>query len=140
MKHISILTLAALLTAGAALSACSGSDDSTADEQLQQLKPATGKYNMTVKAGEGAWRLPSEQDWQYMLWGYYAEDPVPTTISSFQNQLSAAGTGLATNGYYWTSTAVSDSEAKVVLFDGTYAGLQSTGKTQNWHVRACFAF
>lgn len=108
---------------------------------------ATGQYvipdwadSHEIDYGEGAWRLPSEQDWQYMLWGYYAEDPVPTTISSFQNQLSAAGTGLATNGYYWTSTAVSDSEAKVVLFDGTYAGLQSTGKTQNWHVRACFAF
>lgn len=47
----SIKTLAALLIAGAAMTACSSSDDNIANEQ--PVNPATQKYIMTVNASKG---------------------------------------------------------------------------------------
>lgn len=88
----------------------------------------------------GTWRLPSEADWQRMMWGYYTETPAATDISTFQTNLSAVGTALVDDAYYWTSTGVDTENAKTVLYDGTYAGIQSVAKTGYYHVRACLAF
>ena len=87
----------------------------------------------------GIWRLPSETDWQYMLWGYYVSNPAATNISTFQTSLGSAGTALASDAYYWTSTEDGDN-AKSVYYDGTYAAIPSIAKTVYEHVRACLAF
>ena len=88
----------------------------------------------------GEWRLPSEEDWQYMMWGYYVENPVAQDITDFQNKLDAVGTKLVADANYWTSTEVDVDNAKVVFYDGQFAGLPSMVKTQYAHVRACLAF
>ena len=89
----------------------------------------------------GTWRLPSEADWQRMMWGYYAVDPAATDISTFQDNLVAAGgTALVDDNYYWTSTGVDAENAKTVLYDNPIAGIQSVAKTGYYHVRACFSF
>lgn len=89
----------------------------------------------------GTWRLPSEADWQRMMWGYYTEGPAATDISTFQTKLSAAGgTALVDDAYYWTSTGVDTENAKTVLYDTPYAGIQSVAKTGYYHVRACLSF
>lgn len=87
----------------------------------------------------GIWRLPSETDWQYMLWGYYVSNPAATNISTFQTSLGSAGTALASDAYYWTCTEDGDN-AKSVYYDGTYAAIPSLAKTVYEHVRACLAF
>lgn len=107
---------------------------------------ATGEYAIPVWAAAhpvagGTWRLPSEADWQRMMWGYYTEGPAATDISSFQTKLSAAGgTALVDDAYYWTSTGVDTENAKTVLYDTPYAGIQSVAKTGYYHVRACLSF
>lgn len=88
----------------------------------------------------GTWHLPSEQDWQYMMWGYYVLSPVATNISSFNTKLNNVGTALPGNTYFWTSTEVDDNNAKAIYYDGTYAGITNLGKTENVSVRACLAF
>ena len=96
----------------------------------------------------GRWCLPSPKTWQYMLWGYNVAFPEPTDISSFQTKLGAVGTALVDGGYYWTGDYLDDDNAFVVLFANSYASIISdtnaagnpTLKTNNWHVRAVFAF
>ena len=89
----------------------------------------------------GTWRLPSEADWQRMMWGYYAVDPAATDISTFRDNLVAAGgTALVDDAYYWTSTGVDAENAKTVLYDDPNAGIQSVTKAEYCHVRACFSF
>ena len=94
----------------------------------------------------GEWIMPSEEVWQYMLWGYFAEDPENQDISTFQNNLEAVGTALEDGGFYWTTTEVNDDIAKVVCcglgsqpgeFFASFDGLL---KTANVHVRACLTF
>lgn len=82
----------------------------------------------------GTWRLPSEADWQRMIWGYYTATP--------EGAAAATATKAAlTEGYYWTSTEVDADNAKLIYYDGsTYASVQSSAKTNPWHVRACLAF
>ena len=83
-----------------------------------------------------------------MLWGYNVDFPEPTDISSFQTKLGAVGTALVDGGYYWTGDYLDDDNALVVLFANSYASIISdtnaagnpTLKTNNWHVRAVFAF
>ena len=107
---------------------------------------ATGEYAIPVWAAAhpiagGTWRLPSESDWQRMMWGYYAVDPAATDISTFQTKLSAAGgTALVDGAYYWTSTVVDTENAKTVFYGAPYAGIQSVVKTFDSHVRACLSF
>lgn len=101
---------------------------------------ATGEYAIPVWAAAhpiagATWRLPSQKDWQYMLWGYHVDAPVATNIST-----SDISTVLVNNGYYWTSTEVDTDNAKTVFYDGTYAGIQNVAKTWNSHVRACLVF
>ena len=101
---------------------------------------ATGEYAIPVWAAAhpiagATWRLPSQKDWQYMLWGYHVDDPKVTNIST-----SDISTVLVNNGYYWTSTEVDTNNAKTVYYDGTYAGIQNVAKTLNSHVRACLVF
>ena len=89
----------------------------------------------------GTWRLPSEADWQRMMWGYYTESPTAIDISTFQSILGVAGgTALVNKAYYWTSTGVDAENAKTVLYDNPIAGIQSVAKTGYYHVRACFSF
>lgn len=92
----------------------------------------------------GTWRLPSKEEWQYMLSGSnsatYFDD-----ITSFQTRLcDAGGTSLLDDSYYWTSTEDEYHSNKAFALykneSGTSAGLNSTEKTQNWHVRACLSF
>lgn len=81
----------------------------------------------------GTWRLPSEKDWQYMMWGYYTDSPVAAPIGTISSVLSG--------GYYWTSTEIDNDNAKGIYFDGTSnASVQSLAKTGTWHVRACLSF
>lgn len=81
----------------------------------------------------GTWRLPSEKDWQYLMWGYYTDSPVAAPVGIAKTSLAG--------GYYWTSTAVDDANAKGIYYDGTtYASVQSLDKSGTWHVRACLAF
>ena len=88
----------------------------------------------------GTWRLPTEEDWQYMMWGYYAVNPVAQNISTFNTKLDNVGTALVSEENYWTSTTVDADNAKVVYYDGTYAGINNSVKNQYCHVRACLAF
>jgi hypothetical protein len=92
----------------------------------------------------GTWRLPSEKEWQYMLWGYYNGNPEATNISIFNTKLTTAGgTALPTDSYFWTSTEYEydNDKAHVVYQDNTSsAGIDKTYKTENWHVRACLSF
>ena len=88
-----------------------------------------------------SWRLPSEADWQRMMWGYYAENPSAQNISSFQSNLELAGGAmLETNNYYWTSTFVDDANARAVLYDNPFAGILDLGKGWYCRVRACLSF
>lgn len=81
----------------------------------------------------GSWRLPSEKDWQYMMWGYYTDTPAAAPVGTVKSAL--------VGGYYWTSTSIDEDNAKGIYYDGTTnASVQSLAKTGTWHVRACFAF
>lgn len=81
----------------------------------------------------GTWRLPSEKDWQYMMWGYYTDSPVAAPVGTVKSAL--------TGGYYWTSTGIDGDNAKGIYYDGTSnASIQSLAKTGTWHVRACLSF
>lgn len=89
----------------------------------------------------GTWRLPSEADWQRMMWGYYTESPTAIDISTFQSNLGdAGGTALVNKAYYWTSTGIDTENAKTVLYGNPYAGIQNLAKSEYCHVRACLAF
>ena len=91
----------------------------------------------------GSWRLPSEKDWQYMLWGYYAVAPETTDISGFNTKLTTAGgTALASGSAmsFWSSTE-SGENVKCLYYDGSkWSSFQDKAKTEDWRVRACFAF
>ena len=92
------------------------------------------------KVAGGTWRLPSEKDWQYLMWAYYAENPVAQNIEDFNTKLGTVGTALVATENYWTSTSIDDDKAKVIYFDGTFAGVVESQKDWYWHVRACLAF
>ena len=101
---------------------------------------ATGEYGIPAWAAAhpiagATWRLPSEKDWQYMLWGDHFDDPNVTNIST-----SAISTVLENDSYYWTSTEVGTDNAKTVYYKDTYAGIQNLAKTEYFHVRACLVF
>ena len=104
---------------------------------------ATGEYGIPAWSASypivgGSWRIPTEQDWQSMMWGYYVESPEATDISAFQALLGAYG--LAVKEYYWTGSEVNTDNARAVYYDGPYAGIYDVAKTFNSHVRACLAF
>ncbi len=81
----------------------------------------------------GSWRLPSEKDWQYMMWGYYTDTPAAAPVGTIKSAL--------TGGYYWTSTSIDEDNAKGIYYDGTEnSSIQSLAKDGAWHVRAVFAF
>lgn len=88
------------------------------------------------------WRLPSEKEWQYMLWGNYLANRDASDISDFMSKLSlAGGAALAQDAYFWTSTEVDTDNAKAIYQDnGSCASINSTPKTEYWHVRACLSF
>lgn len=88
------------------------------------------------------WRLPSEKDWQYMLWGDYQANRAASDISDFMSKLSlAGGAALAQDAYFWTSIEVDTDNAKAIYQDNdSYASINSTLKTNYWHVRACLSF
>lgn len=113
------------------------------DASQLNYSQATGEYGMPAWIAShpivgGSWRIPTEEDWQYMMWGYYVADPAATDISAFQTLLDTSY--LVTGGYYWTGSEVNADYAKAVLYDGTYAGLSNVEKTMYSHVRACLAF
>ena len=109
---------------------------------------AIGEYGIPQWASNhpvtgGSWRLPSEKDWQFMLWGYYAVAPETTDISGFNTKLTTAGgTALASGGEisFWSSTESGDN-VKCLYYDGSkWSSFQDKAKTEDWRVRACFAF
>lgn len=113
------------------------------DEDQLNYSQAMGAYGISAWSAShpivgGSWRIPTEKDWQYMMWGYYVADPAATDISAFQTLLGTSC--LVVNGYYWTGSEVDDDNAKAVLYDGTYAGFTNEAKTMYSHVRACLAF
>ena len=79
------------------------------------------------------WRLPTEADWQYMMWGSYSAAPGTKSVGTVKNIL--------VNDAYWTATETNSSEAYVVYYDGdSFASIMGREKTQYWHVRACLSF
>ena len=93
----------------------------------------------------GSWQLPTFEQWQLMLWGYYAESPEVTDISGFCTRLTDAGGSALGSGNscsYWTYTDGSDEDhAKCLYYDGSkWSSFLDTPKTENWLIRACFAF
>lgn len=93
----------------------------------------------------GSWELPTFEQWQLMLWDYYAEDPAVTDISGFCTKLTAAGgvaLGSGSACYYWSNTDGSDEDhAKCLYFDGSkWSSFMDTDKTAYCPIRACFAF
>ncbi|MBR6844142.1 MAG: hypothetical protein IKM79_03470 [Bacteroidales bacterium] len=106
---------------------------------------ATGTYVIPTWAAAhpitgGEWRLPSAEDWQYMMWGSYNQDRGSESISTFQTNLGAVGEALVNDGYYWTSTVVNDANAKAVYYKDGLAHIYDVSKANNWHIRACLAF
>lgn len=99
---------------------------------------ATGEWGVSYWASShsiagGSWRLPSEKDWQYMMWGYYTDTPAAASVGTIKSAL--------VGGYYWTNTSIDEDNAKGIYYDGTEnASIQSLAKNGAWHVRACFAF
>lgn len=82
----------------------------------------------------GTWRLPSEKDWQYMMWGSYTDTPTTTQVNA--NLCSV----LENDKYYWTSNSVNAEKAKAIYYNNSYASVWSLVKTEYYRVRACFAF
>lgn len=82
----------------------------------------------------GSWRLPSEKDWQYMMWGSYTASPSVTKVNADLCTL------LDNNSYFWTSDSVDAGNAKAIYFKDTYASVASLAKTGYYRVRACLAF
>ncbi len=100
---------------------------------------AVGEYGISKWATNhpvpgGTWRLPSFKDWQYMVWGYYIEDPVSAPVGG-EVKTVLGGT------YYWTSTSVDADYAKLFFYDGSnYGSFSNNPKENYWNVRACLAF
>lgn len=100
---------------------------------------ALGEYGMPKWATNhpvpcGTWRLPSFKDWQYMVWGYYNEDPVSAPVGG-EVKTVLGGT------YFWTSISVDADNAKLFYYDGSnYGSFSNEPKANNWNVRACLAF
>ena len=82
----------------------------------------------------GTWRLPSEKDWQYMMWGSYTDSPSVTQVNA------ALCTILDNDKYFWTSDSVDAEKAKAIYFNDTFASVQTLGKGEYYRVRACLAF
>ena len=82
----------------------------------------------------GTWRLPSEKDWQYMMWGSYTDTPTTTQVNA--NLCSV----LENDKYFWTSDSVDAEKAKGIYYKDNNASVWSLLKTEYYRVRACFAF
>ena len=82
----------------------------------------------------GTWRLPSEKDWQYMMWGSYSATPGAALVNA--NLCSV----LENDKYFWTSDSVNAERAKAIYYNNSYASVWSLVKTEYYRVRACFAF
>lgn len=105
-----------------------------------QLATAVTAAEATTAIPGGTWRLPTEKDWQYMIWGDYVENRSATDACGFISKLTTAGgTALLANSY-WTNTSIDEDKAKGLQYDGTYAGFDVLTKTAYWHVRACLSF
>ena len=109
-----------------------------ADYQMNYTA-ATGEYAIPTWASNhpvtgGTWRLPTENEWQYMMWGYYIATPEAAPVGDVVKSVLAGG-------YYWTSTSIDEDNAKGIYYDGTTnASVQSLSKDGEWHVRACLSF
>jgi len=82
----------------------------------------------------GTWRLPSEKDWQYMMWGSYTDTPTTTQVNA--NLCSV----LENDKYFWTSDSVDAEKAKGIYYKDNNASVWSLEKADYYRVRACFAF
>jgi hypothetical protein len=82
----------------------------------------------------GTWRLPSEKDWQYMMWGSYTSTPGTALVNA--NLCSV----LENDKYFWTSDSVDDGNAKAIYYKDNNASVWSLNKSGYYRVRACFAF
>lgn len=82
----------------------------------------------------GTWRLPSEKDWQYMMWGSYTSTPGTALVNA--NLCSV----LENDKYFWTSDSVDTENAKAVYYKDNNASVWSLNKSGYYRVRACFAF
>ena len=114
-------------------------------EYTVNFSQATGTYVIPTWAAAhpitgGEWRLPTEEDWQNMMWGSYVQDRSAASISTFQTNLGAVGEALVNNGYYWTSTEVGTDNAKAVYYKDGLAHIYGVSKANYWHIRACLAF
>lgn len=78
--------------------------------------------------------LPSEKDWQYMMWGSYTASPSVTKVNA------DLCTILDNDKYFWTSDSVDAGNAKAIYFKDTYASVASLAKTGYYRVHACLAF
>lgn len=83
---------------------------------------------------DGTWRLPSEKDWQYMMWGSYTSTPGTALVNA--NLCSV----LENDKYFWTSDSVGTENAKAIYYKDNNASVWSLPKTEYYRVRACFAF
>ena len=97
---------------------------------------AAGKTEITG----GTWRLPKDEDWQYMFTGNTATTEF--NISSFQTKMGLVGNALV-DGYYWTDTQITIENKiyqQIIYHSSNAASVQHSATDQYWHVRACLAF
>lgn len=117
-------------------------DESTDMNQSSAITAASTTKNTNTAVTNGTWRLPTIQDWQYILIGCgngatYSSTPGTVGIGSLNAKLASVGTAL-TSGCYWSSIAyycpyISSTTVDLSRTD-IYDGATS------YHVRACLAF
>ena len=116
-----------------------------ADENktMTQSAASTAASGKTSVSG-GAWRLPTLQDWQYMLIGCgngatYSATPETVDATALTSKLATLGAALTSTATYWSSVVYIAPN-----FEGTTVNLSFSDALNDglspYYVRACLAF
>ena len=106
---------------------------------------ASTTKNTNTLVTNGIWRLPTVQDWQYMLIGCgngatYSATPETVDATALTSKLATLGASLQATGNYWSSSE----NFFAPYFVGTTVNLSDTdsnlGDSAPYYVRACLAF
>lgn len=115
-------------------------DESGTMNQSAAITAASTTKNTNTPITTGTWRLPTIQDWQYILIGCgngasYSSTPGTVGIGTLNAKLASVG-NILQNTYYWSSI-----DTYSPYFSGTNVNLAFTGDAQLlYNVRACLAF
>ena len=114
-------------------------DESETMNQSAAITAASTTKNTNTPITTGTWRLPTIQDWQYILIGCgngaTSSDLGTVGIGTLNAKLASVG-NILQNTYYWSSI-----DTYSPYFSGTNVNLAFTGDAQLLHnVRACLAF